>query len=708
MCGGHIGKQDRICFEDSDACTVTAHRHSRLVELQPGIYVKASATAHSQKVVFLEPIGSLDLLPKYVEFLMTHQATGKQHWIKIFKILETAQDYDDAMMKLGVEISGSEDTTLEAGLGPDQEWDDFDYNSAPTDEDDKKPNAASKTVEEGLEDTPGVKREEMMTSFDLPDAARARLNKDEEALVEDVLISYEEVIHASAKAQGFVLVDGERDITISKIVKSAYAMAINLIGAVQEVHEQLSMERACTRDSLASMDETAKLVKSRLRKCLKKPDYMADIKGETVWDAVNHLSVLIKDLPDKVDLTAFKAEQEALEKDFENFNKEITKTLLGYKKSIDAIDISPSAKLEEKLSELKKEFSEMVEDCRQDGYQEADKVDDRLKIVEEQLTKSKECYEIDAGVTLYSVEDVVSHFSTYTDWMNDFGAFTDLYGVAERIYQMMCDALSSDQLVKGLSNAKQNNLSMDEVIIIKSHGGSLPSIFSCNSKPNKSEIANLETYKHWRNRSQRNGLADHLEEFLPTAIKEQNHIIDSTLGYHSLTPLRHMAKELLAKAASFLKTLIAWVDESYITFCAGGNTEKDSWWIITFVIKSLFTRYLAPARVCSHRAKFESDERRAGEFIWSAIKSYNAISHLEEIGIKDHPIVMGALSEWLVQNSGRKEAMLAQSEVERLNALVKEQQKVIAELQASVRGAKSTADKALSKANGGGGKSSGN
>ena len=90
--------------------------------------------------------------------------------------------------------------------------------------------------------------------------------------------------------------------------------------------------------------------------------------------------------------------------------------------------------------------------------------------------------------------------------------------------------------------------------------------------------------------------------------------------------------------------------------------------------------------------------------IWGSIHCFIAAESMLEKGFRDHPIVVGAYSQWLVSNSGRKEAQESQRAVERLlkeltstTALAKELKSAVAVLEGKVKSAKATADKALSR-----------
>ena len=78
-------------------------------------------------------------------------------------------------------------------------------------------------------------------------------------------------------------------------------------------------------------------------------------------------------------------------------------------------------------------------------------------------------------------------------------------------------------------------------------------------------------------------------------------------------------------------------------------------------------------------------------------------------GLRDHPIVVGSYAKWLVSNSGRKEAILAQKEVTKvqsslttlrssLQSDIDKCKSTCGDLRSKVETVKKTADKALAKA----------
>ena len=90
--------------------------------------------------------------------------------------------------------------------------------------------------------------------------------------------------------------------------------------------------------------------------------------------------------------------------------------------------------------------------------------------------------------------------------------------------------------------------------------------------------------------------------------------------------------------------------------------------------------------------------------IWGTIRCFIAAESMLKKGFRDHPIVVGAYSQWLVINSGRKEAQESQKSVDKLqkellvtSTLAKELKTSMAAMEGKVKSAKATADKALSR-----------
>ena len=254
-----------------------------------------------------------------------------------------------------------------------------------------------------------------------------------------------------------------------------------------------------------------------------------------------------------------------------------------------------------------------------------------------------------------------------------------------------------EQNITASSKAAAQDLSLDEALVIHSHNYLIPPLFSNKKDKGVTELGNLKKYTDFRCRSGGSGLADEIERNLSTVTDEIKAVIEQELPGRECAPWRILARELLQSSETFIRNLINWVDESYANFTGGGNSPADSWWIITHVIRNMYMRYFAPVRICPHRVHYAGDNIRSGVFIWNAIQTHFATVALEKRGIKDHPIVVGAFAEWLVQNSGRQEASQAKIDLVTVKEEVKAIRKTINEVQTKANSAKQTADKAFQK-----------
>ena len=198
------------------------------------------------------------------------------------------------------------------------------------------------------------------------------------------------------------------------------------------------------------------------------------------------------------------------------------------------------------------------------------------------------------------------------------------------------------------------------------------------------------------------GLAYDMERYLSLVQSDVSAIIREQ--YSSFHLLSSLADRMLLKSVDFVSQFIRWVDDTYSLLVAGGNTATDCWWLLTRVGRSIFEDYLTPERLTVTKTSYESQLHQASVLIWGSIRCFLASDRMLQKGFKDHPIVVGAYSQWLVSNSGRKEAMEAKSEVLTVSRslattseLATELKRAMNEIKGKVEAAKKTADKALSK-----------
>ena len=190
------------------------------------------------------------------------------------------------------------------------------------------------------------------------------------------------------------------------------------------------------------------------------------------------------------------------------------------------------------------------------------------------------------------------------------------------------------------------------------------SFFTGSRKVGKTEYSGkgFGSYKEWRDESNGVGTAYDIERALVTVEEEFLSIIDDAYPpVMSGETMRDLPIRVLSQTVSFIKKLVYWTDSTYRTLTVNHTPADQAWWIITKIWKALFEDFLGPTRVIPGGATLlESD--RSARYIWTALQTHMLCKELEDKEIKNHHVVHGVYSEWLVAHSGRREADLAISQ----------------------------------------------
>ena len=287
----------------------------------------------------------------------------------------------------------------------------------------------------------------------------------------------------------------------------------------------------------------------------------------------------------------------------------------------------------------------------------------------------------------------------------NFGGFVDVYTLFLRIQSRM-DSVTLDKMVKTMKDVKSLDLTVAEAVVVHSHSSLVPPIFGKVVEGHAStSLSKLPNYKAWRNRSEMTGLAYTIEKSLSQVHKEISSIIAQTIQGNRAAELRNMATTMVLNAQSFVTSLIRWVDETHEHLVDGGSPPEAVWLIITRVLKEIFEEYLAPARSTGTDAGFADKSHEASVMIWGAAKTDIASCKMSDKGIRNHPVVVGAYAQWMVGNSGLKEADAAKKEaakackaVSDFKSLLADQAKILAEAKSKIEVVKKVADKAHQKA----------
>ena len=176
------------------------------------------------------------------------------------------------------------------------------------------------------------------------------------------------------------------------------------------------------------------------------------------------------------------------------------------------------------------------------------------------------------------------------------------------------------------------------------------------------------------------------------------------MKYQYSLHLRALATAMALEATEFISALFRWVDDTYKSLLPKVNIKEYFWWITTRIIRSIFEYYLSLSRSTAAKTYFDSDSQHQSNFIWWVIKGHLVAKNMLTKSIKDHPIVVIAYNQWLVNNSGRKESMEAKIMATKLKekvgvipSLYASSSKIINELNISVASSKKVANTATSK-----------
>jgi hypothetical protein len=152
-----------------------------------------------------------------------------------------------------------------------------------------------------------------------------------------------------------------------------------------------------------------------------------------------------------------------------------------------------------------------------------------------------------------------------------------------------------------------------------------------------------------------------------------------------------------------INVIINWIDDTHeVLTGVGGNASEASWMIITKILRHIFERLYSPVRLAPMGLEMHGLNERGSMVLWSVMQTHLLSQDLEHRKVKDHPIVVGAYTEWIVANSGRREAEEVRTLNTKLSAQVMVLEKELDSAKKRLDAVKSTADKALHASSKGG------
>ena len=331
----------------------------------------------------------------------------------------------------------------------------------------------------------------------------------------------------------------------------------------------------------------------------------------------------------------------------------------------------------------------------------------RVAVIEEATDRASVSYVIGSD-TVRSASDVEALLSQ--SGIVDWGLMPSVIDIFIFIYEQgtgKSDSIKQRKLIQELG------MSDYEGKVLANCDQLFPAVL-CSSKSDLSSTFGQIPVSEWRSKTElRDGVAHELEARLEKFL----YTLESAISTHydSGAPQdlmwSNISKNIVRDSCHFITLLIRYIDSmlDFLTV-AGGHKEEASWGIIMKAVRRIFEEHFAAARglpvgILPEASSSPAIKRRfRARMIWNALHSHQLVKEMNAARIRRHPLIEGAYSEWVLTHSGRSEAITALSTTDRMNTYIKKLQSTIASLEKSVadaqslaKGAKSAADRAVSR-----------
>ena len=293
----------------------------------------------------------------------------------------------------------------------------------------------------------------------------------------------------------------------------------------------------------------------------------------------------------------------------------------------------------------------------------------------------------------------------------EIGFVTDIIMVLEDCHGSVSNKL--DQLDDMKLQTLSNSLGMSVATSTAIHCGALkfPSIFCGKSKIGVSAFGAVK-FENWRGKGIiRSGIAHQIETALPNI--RAKYLSAINMHYKRSIPeenqWRLISEDCLKTSCTFILDLVNYIDEMMRTLTQGaGNDENEAWAVVMAAVGKLFEEYFSPVRglPISDIPKADTDSVSARRFfakaLWSNLQMFELTKELtnSNSGIKNHPIISSAYTEWGLLNSGKpmaakaiKAAEKTTEEVKEISNTLSKLQKLVNEVQQTAKNAKNVADR---------------
>ena len=666
LCCARVGASGNVyCFMEMDKCTTESHAKQRIKEgaqfFKAGIYVRKASASNSESIqAFGDPIGDILLLQNHEEAIVSCLERKPSEWSTLFN--------DWARSSSQLEHEELRDLKAKA-----------------------------RAIQ-----TP-AKRDNTLFSVD------QFLSADDETYEEGYILEMEVGLQGLMSSEGTdqmgqVLTKAGEEPPLQKFLKSLASRSNVLRAAIEQLGNEVSMNRTWNEETIRSSAERLTDLELALGKATED-----EAIGASVWGSIKALGSRVSSItPASVinNLTSQVEDHEEELKDtyrgIQNFIANAERKTKQITRRLDIVEMEGTIDKEmeeedvkEKVRMLTTQVEELLKLRREDAL--------RLESLEAKSSNGLTSFQLGDTYTARGPGDVKAYLLSIGGGHYDVGGFCDVYNVLIRIQAKIEGAGEVGDFLKRKKDAKSVELSENEAMVVYSFLGEAPPIFG-GDKSEKSDIQLLSAYTKWRIKGKQSGLGYEIQNKLKGVEREVKQLIQ--LSFRKCPELALLARSILSTSLEFIHKLVEWIDSTYEVLVEGGNTPQDVWSLITKVTRALFEEGMAPFRTTPTGTTFESPSEQSAVLLWGVLRTHLATESMLEGDLRDHAVVTGNYAKWLVNNSGKKDALVIKKEldkwVHRLSKIEDDMvtKRALTAVEKIAEAAKKVADRALVKASG--------
>ena len=702
--GSNSGKKCLLLKNEEDKCSVATHNTQGLERsLKPGFYLRAGPSARDRDYILEDPIAGESLYSPYGDLIMGSVIRSSEFWACAVAALSVAPNVEAGISS----FKTLEDAHSEVGRNlPSLE-------PFPTSE---QVVIKCEDILEQVEMNISKMVEPLTTNSILPRGAEHQfVKRNFDRLtqhVDDVMTSIASTMNipfaedASIKALlPFGFVESQR-IELRSVDEETFKLEQ---GVMTSNHEDLKTRVNNLSRTVGEVDRAWEGYKKEAQVSL----YFEELNASSAWEVMFQL------------FTRGKRTAKQLTQVEKKANKEFKGMLQAFSGLADKVE-----KLKHRMNEVAEERSESLDDpfkgdvvCRsgqgagpsQSRQFSFNDFKDDPEFLQWSLDFSKNfSLQVDEVKARLDSSDSMSRafpfeslvFRNHGDLQArmdmfgtkiPFGGFCCIFNVLYRVYVRTTSSDFEGELKKN-KMIRESNSPKAEALSEYCLKTVIPTIFGTEQPASgKSDLSGLPSYAHWKKPKTRHGLFYQLSELLPLVKRECTWFINQAYPSGSRDQFfRRLAIDILHQSMNTVEALMRWIDETHeVLTGVGGNSNDASWFIITKIIRHLFERLFAPARLAPMGLDMEGKNEKGCLVLWAIIQTHMICEDLEVRNIKDHPIVVGAYTEWIEANSGRREAEEVRALNVKLTAQVESLSKDLDSTKKKLDSVKGSADRAL-------------